>query len=92
VAVAVVRRADGSGTTFIFTNYLGKVSAEWKQKVGEGTAVQWPLGLGGKGTGVENSAVLALVRGPSSAAPLNAAKADSKASDSVATPGASTSL
>jgi len=47
--IAVVRRADGSGTTFIFTNYLGKVSPEWKQKVGEGTAVQWPLGLGGKG-------------------------------------------
>jgi phosphate transport system substrate-binding protein len=47
--IAVVRRADGSGTTFIFTNYLGKVSAEWKQKVGDGTAVQWPLGLGGKG-------------------------------------------
>jgi phosphate transport system substrate-binding protein len=48
-AIAVVRRADGSGTTFIFTNYLSKVSPEWKQKVGEGTAVQWPLGLGGKG-------------------------------------------
>ncbi len=47
--IAVVRRADGSGTTFLFTNYLSKVSAEWKQKVGEGTAVQWPLGLGGKG-------------------------------------------
>ena len=47
--IAVVRRADGSGTTFIFTNYLSKVSAEWKSKVGEGTAVQWPLGLGGKG-------------------------------------------
>jgi phosphate transport system substrate-binding protein len=47
--IAVVRRADGSGTTFIFTNYLGKVSGEWKQKVGDGTAVQWPLGLGGKG-------------------------------------------
>ena len=47
--IAVVRRADGSGTTFIFTNYLSKVSAEWKQKVGDGTAVQWPLGLGGKG-------------------------------------------
>ncbi len=47
--IAVVRRADGSGTTFIFTNYLSKVSADWKQKVGEGTAVQWPLGLGGKG-------------------------------------------
>lgn len=48
-AIAVVRRADGSGTTFIFTNYLSKVSDEWKQKVGEGTAVQWPVGLGGKG-------------------------------------------
>lgn len=47
--IAVVRRADGSGTTFIFTNYLSKISAEWKQKVGDGTAVQWPLGLGGKG-------------------------------------------
>ncbi|HNI83125.1 MAG TPA: phosphate ABC transporter substrate-binding protein PstS, partial [Rhodocyclaceae bacterium] len=48
-AIAVVRRADGSGTTFIFTNYLSKVSEEWKAKVGEGTAVQWPVGLGGKG-------------------------------------------
>ncbi len=47
--IGVVRRADGSGTTFIFTNYLSKVSADWKQKVGEGTAVQWPIGLGGKG-------------------------------------------
>ncbi len=48
-AIAVVRRADGSGTTFIFTNYLSKVSPEWKTQVGEGTAVQWPVGLGGKG-------------------------------------------
>ncbi len=48
-AIAVVRRADGSGTTFIFTNYLSKVSDEWKTKVGEATAVQWPVGLGGKG-------------------------------------------
>ncbi len=48
-SIAVVRRADGSGTTFIFTNYLSKVSEEWKSKVGEGTAVQWPVGLGGKG-------------------------------------------
>ena len=48
-AIAVVRRADGSGTSFVFTNYLSKVSAEWKQKVGEGTAPQWPTGLGGKG-------------------------------------------
>ncbi len=47
--IAVVRRADGSGTTFIFTNYLSKVNPEWRTKVGEGTAVQWPLGLGGKG-------------------------------------------
>jgi phosphate transport system substrate-binding protein len=49
MAIAVVRRSDGSGTTFIFTNYLSKVSEEWKSKVGEGTAVQWPVGLGGKG-------------------------------------------
>ncbi len=48
-AIAVVRRSDGSGTSFIFTNYLSKISAEWKEKVGEGTAVQWPTGLGGKG-------------------------------------------
>jgi len=48
-AIAVVRRADGSGTTFIFTNYLSKVNAEWKSKVGEGTAVNWPSGAGGKG-------------------------------------------
>ena len=48
-AIAQVRRADGSGTTFIFTNYLSKVNAEWKTKVGEGTAVNWPAGAGGKG-------------------------------------------
>ena len=48
-AIAVVRRADGSGTTFIFTNYLSKVNADWKGKVGEGTAVNWPTGAGGKG-------------------------------------------
>jgi phosphate transport system substrate-binding protein len=48
-AIAQVRRADGSGTTFIFTNYLSKVNAEWKAKVGEGTAVNWPAGAGGKG-------------------------------------------
>ncbi len=47
--IAVVRRADGSGTTFIFTNYLSKVNAEWKTRVGEGTAVNWPVGAGGKG-------------------------------------------
>ena len=49
VAIAVVRRADGSGTSFGFTHYLSKVSGEWKAKVGEGTAVNWPVGLGGKG-------------------------------------------
>jgi phosphate transport system substrate-binding protein len=47
--IAQVRRADGSGTTFLFTNYLSKVNAEWKTKVGEGTAVNWPIGAGGKG-------------------------------------------
>ncbi len=47
--VTVVHRADGSGTTFIFTNYLTKASADWKAKVGEGKAVQWPSGTGGKG-------------------------------------------
>lgn len=48
-AIAVVRRADGSGTSFLFTNYLSKVNADWKSKVGEGTAVNWPTGAGGKG-------------------------------------------
>ena len=48
-AIAPVRRADGSGTTFGFTNYLSKVNTEWKDKVGEGTAVNWPTGAGGKG-------------------------------------------
>jgi phosphate transport system substrate-binding protein len=57
-AIGVVRRADGSGTTFIFTNYLAKVNADWKQKVGEGTAVKWPTGLGGKG----NEGVAAFVQ------------------------------
>jgi len=47
--IAVVHRADGSGTSFIFTNYLSKVSADWKSKVGEGTAPNWPTGSGGKG-------------------------------------------
>jgi phosphate transport system substrate-binding protein len=48
-AISQVRRADGSGTTFIFTNYLSKVNTDWKSKVGEGTAVNWPTGAGGKG-------------------------------------------
>ena len=48
-AVSVVHRSDGSGTTFIWSNYLSKVSDEWKSKVGEGSAVNWPTGVGGKG-------------------------------------------
>ena len=48
-AIAPVRRADGSGTTFNFTNYLSRVHPEWKTKVGEGTAVNWQVGAGGKG-------------------------------------------
>jgi len=48
-AIAVVRRADGSGTSFIWTNYLSKVSPDWKSKVGECTTVRWPTGTGGKG-------------------------------------------
>ncbi len=48
-AIAVVHRSDGSGTTFIFTDYLSKVSPEWKATVSEGTSVEWPAGLGGKG-------------------------------------------
>ena len=47
--ITVVHRSDGSGTTFIFTNYLSKVSADWKSAVGEGTAVSWKAGTGGKG-------------------------------------------
>jgi phosphate transport system substrate-binding protein len=56
--IAAVRRADGSGTTFIFTNYLSKVNADWKAKVGEGAAVNWPTGAGGKG----NEGVAAFVQ------------------------------
>ncbi len=47
--IIVVHRSDGSGTTYIFTDYLSKVSPEWKTKVGNSTSVQWPVGLGGKG-------------------------------------------
>ncbi|HVC50234.1 MAG TPA: phosphate ABC transporter substrate-binding protein PstS [Burkholderiales bacterium] len=47
--IRVIHRADGSGTTFIFTNYLSKVSPEWREKVGNNTAVAWPVGAGGKG-------------------------------------------
>jgi phosphate transport system substrate-binding protein len=55
-AIAVVHRSDGSGTTFNFTDYLSKVSADWKSKVGENTSVQWPVGIGAKGNeGVSNN-------------------------------------
>jgi len=47
--LVVVHRSDGSGTTYIWTDYLSKISAEWKQKVGTNTSVNWPVGLGGKG-------------------------------------------
>jgi phosphate transport system substrate-binding protein len=57
-AITVVRRSDGSGTSFVFTNYLSKVNEEWKTKVGEGTAVNWPTGAGGKG----NEGVAAFVQ------------------------------
>ena len=47
--IVVAHRSDGSGTTFIFTDYLGKISSEWKSKVGTNTSVNWPTGIGGKG-------------------------------------------
>src|SRR5213596_3394996 len=47
--IVVVHRSDGSGTTFIFTDYLSKISPEWKQKAGNNTSVNWPVGIGGKG-------------------------------------------
>src|ERR1700722_9054855 len=47
--IVVVHRSDGSGTTYIWTDYLSKISPEWKQKVGTATSVNWPVGLGGKG-------------------------------------------
>jgi phosphate transport system substrate-binding protein len=50
LAIATVHRADGSGTTFVFTDYLGMVSAEWKSKIGAATSVSWPGGQGGKGS------------------------------------------
>jgi phosphate transport system substrate-binding protein len=49
IQIIVVHRSDGSGTTFIFTDYLSKVSPEWKEKVGQGKSVSWPTGVGGKG-------------------------------------------
>ena len=56
--ITVVHRSDGSGTTFNFVNYLSKVSPQWRQQVGEGTSVQWPAGIGGKG----NEGVAAYVK------------------------------
>ena len=56
--IVVVHRSDGSGTTFIFTDYLSKVSPDWKGQVGAGTSVKWPVGLGGKG----NEGVAGMVR------------------------------
>src|SRR5213593_1275852 len=56
--IVVVHRSDGSGTTFIWTDYLSKISPEWEQKVGRGTSVNWPVGLGGKG----NEGVTATVK------------------------------
>jgi phosphate transport system substrate-binding protein len=56
--IRTIYRADGSGTTFNFTNYLSKVNVEWRQKIGEGTTVRWPGGFGGKG----NEGVAALVK------------------------------
>lgn len=56
--VMVVQRSDGSGTTAVFTDYLAKVSAEWKSGVGSGTSVKWPVGLGGKG----NEGVTGLIK------------------------------
>jgi phosphate transport system substrate-binding protein len=55
-SIALVHRSDGSGTTFIFTNYLSKVSSDWKSKVGSNTSVEWPAGIGAKGNeGVANN-------------------------------------
>jgi len=56
--IEVIHRSDGSGTTFVFTDYLSKVSPDWKTKVGSNTAVSWPLGLGGKG----NEGVAGLIK------------------------------
>lgn len=57
-SIVVIHRSDGSGTTFVFTDYLSKVSPEWKSRVGSNTSVHWPVGLGGKG----NDGVAGLIR------------------------------
>ena len=56
--IVVIHRSDGSGTTYIFTDYLSKVSSEWQSQVGKGTSVKWPVGLGGKG----NEGVAGMIR------------------------------
>src|SRR6266480_4925365 len=56
--VIVIHRSDGSGTTYIWTDYLSKVSSDWKNQVGKGTSVKWPVGLGGKG----NEGVAGMIR------------------------------
>jgi phosphate transport system substrate-binding protein len=56
--IVVVHRSDGSGTTYVFTDYLSKVSADWQSKVSKGTSVNWPVGLGGKG----NEGVTGLIK------------------------------
>ena len=56
--ITIVHRSDGSGTTFNWANYLSKVSPQWKEKIGEGTTIQWPVGIGGKG----NEGVAAYVK------------------------------
>jgi phosphate transport system substrate-binding protein len=57
-AIIVIHRSDGSGTTYIWTDYLSKISPEWQSQVGKGTSVKWPVGLGGKG----NEGVAGLIR------------------------------
>jgi phosphate transport system substrate-binding protein len=57
-SIVVIHRSDGSGTTFIFTDYLSKVSSDWNSQVGKGTSVKWPVGLGGKG----NEGVAGMIR------------------------------
>ena len=61
--IVVVHRSDGSGTTYVWTDYLSRVSAEWQTKVGKATSVNWPVGLGGKG----NEGVSGLVQQTSGA-------------------------
>ena len=69
-AIVVVHRSDGSGTTFLFTDYLSKVSPDWKTKVGANTAVEWPAGIGAKGNeGVANNVARPRARSATSSTP-----------------------